>query len=62
MGSAERLGTLFLFLLFFLVGLAYFVGLSTDVASVGGVLKQLALVGTGRNSQGNFAAYPAAGN
>lgn len=62
MGSFERLATLYLFLLFFLVAVAYFVGLSTDVTAVGGVVKQLALVGSGRNSQGNFAGYPSAGN
>jgi hypothetical protein len=37
---------------------AYFAGVSTDVQSFSAAFKSLLLTATGRNAQGNFAAYP----
>lgn len=52
----------FLFILaFFLIGVAYYKGLSTDVSTSGGVLNTLGKTFTGRNGKGNFAAYPTQG-
>lgn len=51
----------YLFVLAFaLIGLAYWVGLKSDVGAVGGVVNTLGLTFTGRNAQGVFAAYPKA--
>lgn len=41
-----------------LIGVAYYAGLSTDATAVGNQVNQLLKTGTGRNSAGNFAAYP----
>lgn len=44
-----------------LIALVYFVGLRTDIGSLKDALNTLWLTGTGRNSAGNFAAYPKGG-
>jgi hypothetical protein len=51
-----------MFLLFaLLIGVAYFVGLSTDANSFGNTLVKLIYAGTGRNNLGQFAPYPSGG-
>jgi hypothetical protein len=44
-----------------LVFLAYYVGAGSDITSLGSVANKLGLTFTGRNAQGQFAAYPAQG-
>lgn len=43
-----------------LIVVAYFVGFTTDANAIFSGISNLVLVGSGRNAQGNFAAYPAA--
>ena len=43
-----------------LIGLAYYVGLTSDVPSVANGLRSLIYSVTGRTSSGNFAGYPKA--
>lgn len=43
-----------------LIGLAYYVGLTSDVPSIANGLRSLIYSVTGRNSSGNFAGYPKA--
>jgi hypothetical protein len=44
-----------------LVGLAYYVGLSTDAATFFAGARNLVSTATGRNAAGQFAAYPTGG-
>lgn len=58
MNSANQvIGYLFLLSLF-LIAVAYFSGFVADTGAVGGAVNQLLQTATGRNSAGNFAAYP----
>lgn len=41
-----------------LIVVAYFVGAATDINALSSGLNKLVLSITGRNAQGNFAAYP----
>lgn len=41
-----------------LIVVAYFTGFTSDVGQVGGVINQLGLTFTGRDSSGQFGAYP----
>ena len=41
-----------------LIIVVYFIGFSTDVNVFGHVFQVLSYAFTGRNAQGNFAAYP----
>lgn len=45
-------------LMLVLIALAYYTGLKTDAGAVSSALGSLGQTFTGRNSQGNFAAYP----
>ena len=45
-----------------LIAVAYYVGVSTDAATFGGILNNLGNTFTGRNSQGQFASYPGGAN
>lgn len=58
MAKSEWYGFL---LLAMLIGVAYFVGLATDINSVTAGLVKIAYAFSGRNAQGNFAAYPSGG-
>lgn len=44
-----------------LIALAYYSGLKTDAGAVQGLLVSVGQAFTGRNSSGNFAAYPGGG-
>lgn len=44
-----------------LVVLAYFAGFAADVNAIAGAGTKLSYALTGRNAQGNFAAYPTGG-
>lgn len=48
-------------LMVLLISAAYFVGVATDLNGVVNGLVRLWYAGTGRNSQGNFVAYPSGG-
>ena len=45
----------------FLIAVAYFVGFSTDAATVFQAVTNLVNVASGRNSKGQFANYPTQG-
>lgn len=52
-------GIWYLFVLaLFLIAVAYYVGLTSDIQSVTTGLSNLGLTFTGRNSSGQFAGYP----
>lgn len=44
-----------------LIGVAYYTGLKSDVGAFSSAINNLGLTFTGRNSQGQFAAYPTGG-
>jgi hypothetical protein len=58
MGKSEWYGFLLLALL---IGVAYFVGLATDINAFTAGLVKVAYAFSGRNAQGQFAAYPTGG-
>ncbi len=55
MAKSEWYGFLLLALL---IGVAYFVGLATDINAFSAGLVRVAYAFSGRNAQGNFAGYP----
>lgn len=50
--------TLIIALMFFLVAVAYYAGLSTDIKAFASSTNMLANTLTGRDSTGKFAGYP----
>jgi len=50
--------TMAFILMVFLIGVAYYVGLTSDVAQVGTTTGNLINILTGRNTSGQFANYP----
>lgn len=43
-----------------LIAVAYFAGLTTDIATAGDVVNKIGLTFTGRDANGKFANYPGA--
>lgn len=60
MGSVDRALWYIFILSLVLIGVAYWVGLKSDIGSISAALNSLVLYVTGRNSKGNFAGYPKA--
>lgn len=58
MGEVDKLIVTLAGLAALLIVVAYFTGFTSDTGAIGNVLVNLGNTFTGRNSSGNFAAYP----